>query len=90
MTRTDKFKYCTCIKCGWVHIAYTRGQAIDSVNKFNSWYNQQNDKTKSYYAGPSSLDDYKCRCGSEEFRAFKKGDCPDHVTVSPVIWEEKE
>lgn len=81
---------CTCLKCGWVHMAYTRTQAQAEVDKFNEYYNTLDDETKSHFGGPSSIDRYEnCHCGSKEFREYIYGDCPIGVTISPVIWERK-
>lgn len=81
---------CTCTKCGTVHMAYTREQAEISVENFNRYYDTLTPELqKEYYGGKgaSVLDYQQCWCGSKNFRAFKEGDCPEGVTIGPVIWE---
>jgi hypothetical protein len=80
----------TCVKCGWVHMPYTRAEAQAEVDQFNAWFVQQTDETKANYGGKqSTVKDYEgCdRCGGLEFRPFKSGDCPDGCTIGPVIYE---
>lgn len=82
-------EFCTCIKCGWVHMAYSREFAEQEVARFNDFYYSVSENVKEHYKGPSSIDNYTgCRvCGGNEFRESRAGDCPDGCTISPVIWE---
>jgi len=78
----------TCVKCGWVHMAYTRAEAQAEVDQFNSWFVQQTDEVKEHFGSKQSkIENYEgCdRCGGTAFRTFKAGDCPDGVTIGPVI-----
>lgn len=80
----------TCVKCGWVHMGYTRERAEEEVAKFNEWYERQPPKIQDCYGGKAAtVKDYEgCdRCGGKEFRPFTEGDCPDGCTIGPVIYE---
>lgn len=82
---------CTCTNCGWVHMAYTREDAEQSVLVFNRYYDTLTPALQQdYYGGKaSSVEDYEgCGfCGGYEFRHYEDGDCPEGVTIGPVIWE---
>lgn len=85
-------QYLTCNNCGWVHFAYTRQQAHYSINSFNQFYLNAPKETQEMYGGISRISHYEhChRCGGsyKNFREYKEGDCPDGVTMSPIIREE--
>lgn len=84
----------TCKHCGWVHFAVTREYAGKEVYKFNSWYNQQTDETKSCYGGPSSIESYdKCmRCGGsyKNFRDTIPEEYPRGSTINPILHYNEE
>jgi hypothetical protein len=81
----------TCVACGWVHMAYTRAQAVQEVAHFNEWYTLQSpDVQESYGNKPADVEAYEScdRCGGKEFKRSVWGDCPDGSTLGPVIYEE--
>jgi hypothetical protein len=68
----------------------TRQEAQESVDRFNAYYETlTEEKKQDYYGGKSStIANYEwCWCGNKEFRPFKEGDCPEGVTIGPVIYE---
>lgn len=79
----------TCNNCGWVHMAVTRSYAVNQVKEFNDFYETLSTEYKCNYAGPASIGSYeKCfYCGGSylNFREFKEGDCPDGVTIQPIL-----
>ena len=81
----------TCNKCGWVHFTVTLDYATKQVQQFNEYYNTLTvEKQQMYYNGkPSSVYQYfKCMsCGNDykNFRPFREGDCPDGVTINPIL-----
>jgi transcription elongation factor Elf1 len=77
----------TCLKCGWVHRAYTRAQALQEVNMYNDWLEAQPDSVKATQSGPATIESYEgCdRCGGTAFRAANEGDAPVGCTLAPVI-----
>lgn len=82
----------TCLKCGTVYFGVTREFAKDEVERFNAYFATLAKKEQDdYYGGKgSSIKTYEnCYCGSSHtnFRDFKPGDCPDGVTMSPIIVE---
>lgn len=81
----------TCTKCGWVHMAYTRAQAVAEVANFNAYYETltQQDRDQLYGGHPSSVETYEgCnRCGHKTFRIAEDDDCPIGCTIGPVIYE---
>lgn len=82
--------FCTCLKCGRVSMGITQEEAEQAIKDFNDWYYNQPKEVQELYGGPSSLDDYRCFCGNKDataYRDFKKGNCPEGVTISPVIRE---
>jgi len=86
-------KLCTCTKCGWVHMAVTREYAERESSKFRDWWEQQDEEVQGYYSKPEEgiFNLYKsCWCGSKSFRDYKQGDCPEGVTIGPVICELEE
>jgi hypothetical protein len=79
----------TCLECGWVHFAVTRESAERAVADFNAYYDAWPKETQEMYGGPADIKNYlSCWCGSQSFRKAEAGDCPDGVTIGPVIWEE--
>jgi len=83
-------KTVTCLKCGWVYFEVTRGYAQDEVKRFNEYFEAlSKEKQDDYYGGKgSNIKQYEyCWCGStyKNFRDSKKGDCPNGVTMSPMI-----
>jgi hypothetical protein len=79
--------FCTCKRCGWVHMAQTREFAEKEAAGFNAWIETQPAKVRECYP-PSAVPNDSCNvCGGQDFRAFVEGDCPDGVTISGVIWE---
>lgn len=81
----------TCDKCGWVHMAYTRAQAIVEVESFNAFYEMltQERKDELYGGHGSSIEQYEqChRCGGKTFHVSGPNDCPVGSTIGPVIFE---
>lgn len=79
----------TCLRCGWVSFAVTRAEAAREIAEFNAYYDSLSDREKARYGGPSSLDQYTClQCDGSEFREARDGDCPDGVTLNPVVCDE--
>lgn len=84
----SKIAKVTCVKCGWVHMAYTRQQAQEEVDQFNAFYDSAPPETQAHYGGRSSLARYeRCWCGANEFRPYRHGDYPIGCTIGPVIAE---
>lgn len=83
-------KTVTCLKCGLVSMGVTKKHAENEVKNFNKYYDTLTKaEQKNYYGGrKSSIENYKC-CSQMKLRPFKEGDCPDGVTLGPVIWESK-
>lgn len=78
-----------CLRCGWVSFAVTKAEAEREIAEFNAYYASLSDREKASYGGPSSLDQYRClRCGGSEFRQARDGDCPNGVTLNPVVCDE--
>lgn len=83
-------KTVTCLKCGWVSVEVSREYAVHHVFAFNEYFKAlPKDKQQDYYGGKgASLEAYEtCRCGGpyQNFRDAKIGDCPDGVTMGPII-----
>ena len=93
MTKKKKetTKMITCNKCGWVAFQVSRKSAEAEVKRFNEYYDTLSKKEqKDYYGGKKSTIDFYERCmlcgGSyTNFRNAVKGDCPDGVTINPII-----
>lgn len=86
-----KYKYRTCKWCGTVYFPVSRKFAEQEVEKFNRYFMTLSVATQlSNYGGKnSSVAHYEycwCKNSYKNFRAFKKGDCPDGVTISPIIY----
>nr|WP_278434123.1 hypothetical protein [Brucella anthropi] len=76
----------TCVKCGRVSRSFTREAAEKQVAESNKWIDSlpESEQKKQTRA---SLDMYVCLgCGGSDFRISENGDCPDGVTLSPVIY----
>ena len=75
-------------------MAVTRKYADTESSKFRDWWNQQDQETKDKYCTPEEegpLGVYlSCWCGSKDFRDYQVGDCPNGVTISPIIWEPSD
>ena len=80
----------TCLRCGWVNAAVSRGYAEASVKRFNDYYDSISDEEQKSFGSRATVEGYEgCfACGGKDFRAFREGDCPDGVTINPVICEE--
>jgi len=80
---------CTCRKCGRVHVGISAQEALDSVERFNEFYDSASEEVQVNYGSRASIDNYlSCfGCGGKQFRKSVEGDCPEGTTISPVIWE---
>lgn len=77
----------TCIRCGRVSRAYSRQEAENQVDESNAWIDSLPADEQLRHSR-ASIDMYRCLgCGGTEFRPSEDGDCPDGVTLSPVIYE---
>lgn len=87
MTRTVTV---VCRGCGWASYAVTRAWAEQQITRFNEYYHAADEETRSHFAGPSSLEQYRClRCDGTAFRPVLPEDgIPDGVTLNPVIADE--
>jgi hypothetical protein len=82
-------KSVTCLRCRRVSFAVTKAEAEREIAEFNAYYASLSEEKKASYGGPSSLDQYRClRCHGSEFRPARDGDCPDGVTINPVVCDE--
>lgn len=83
----------TCKKCRWVHMGVTRAFAEAEVQRFNEYFaTLDTQQRETYYNNkPSQIENYiGCRrCGGTEFRPSLPDDCPEGVTLNPVVYEEK-
>lgn len=83
-------RHVTCKACGWVYFGVTREYAENQVKEFNEWFDKQPVNVQSFYGHcGASMDTYlNCWCGNEykNFRDSKGGDCPDGVTISPILY----
>lgn len=80
----------TCTKCGEVYFTVSRKAAEKEVREFNRYYHSlSKEHQQDFYGGKKAklLTYEKCWCGNsyKNFRRTKKGDCPDGVTLSPII-----
>lgn len=78
----------TCGKCGWVSIGVPLQYARDAVDEFNEYYDLQSRDTQELFGRRASLSTYLgCWCGSSyrDGRDYKQGDCPDGVTIGPIL-----
>lgn len=78
----------TCNTCGWVSVGVSREYAEREVKAFNDYFDKQNDDVRQAYGNRrASINNYVCLCcGRLDFRLAEKGDCPDGVTLNPVIY----
>ena len=74
-------KYCKCLKCKRVHIAWTRSHALEELRR----YTDRGD----WFDPVMALEGYeRCvACGWLRFEAAEPEDCPAGCTISPVIFE---
>jgi len=81
----------TCKKCGWVHFGISREYAESEIKSFNQYFDSlSKEKQEQCYGGrKNSIEQYEhCFfCGNtyQDFRPAVKGDCPDGVTMQPII-----
>jgi len=89
------YKTVTCLSCGWVAFEVSRQHALDEVRRFTEYYlNLEPSIQEQFYGNrPASMHDYECcqLCGGshKNYRDSKYGDCPDGVTMSPIISREE-
>lgn len=90
MTSTN----CTCLGCGWVHVAVSAAHAKRAVEEFNSWWETQPPEVQSYYQGPACIEQYAmcflCGRSYKQFRDSVEGDCPEGCTLSPILHRDEE
>lgn len=87
------FKSVTCKKCGTVYIAVPRKWAEAEIASSTKWIaGMDQEYLEKHYDGkrptPPKLREYEycwCKNDYKNFRAFKKGDCPDGCTLSSII-----
>jgi hypothetical protein len=83
----------TCNKCGWVAFGVSLGFARREVFRFNKWLDHQPESVKQelYDGKRASMDIYKkCLCCGGPYTNFRdsvEGDCPEGVTLNPIIDE---
>lgn len=80
----------TCNACGWVHFAVSREYAEDEVWRFNQYFAGLDASARELWGNkPSTIDTYlRCfNCGGDykNFRPSRPGDCPDGVTMQPIL-----
>lgn len=79
----------TCCRCGWVHFAMSLDQVEHDVHRFNTFYDAAPTHVKECYHQRSSVDNYKhcdgCGGSYKNFREYRNGDCPDGVTIGPIL-----
>ncbi len=83
----------TCLKCGTVAFRVTREFAEQAVKRFNEYFQTLTpDVQQECYGGiAASMALYEyCWCGNtgEGFREYREGDCPEGVTLSPIIIDQ--
>lgn len=84
----------TCLKCGWVAFGITRERAKNEVESFNKYFDTLTEKEREdFYGGRRSLIRSYERCflcggPHTNFRDSKEGDCPNGVTLQPIVVEE--
>jgi hypothetical protein len=86
----------TCLNCGRVHVSYPLVCALQAIDDFNKFYDTLSpENQQDYYGGhKESMTAYtECfRCGGsyKNFRAFQDGDCPNGVTLSPILNKDED
>ena len=81
----------TCNRCGWVHVSVTRDFAENEVKRFNEYFDTlTEEQQQQWYGGKNStIKQYEhcffCGTNYTNFRDFEEGDCPDGVTMQPII-----
>lgn len=83
-------KNVTCNKCGEVYFEVSREYAVDEVRRFNEYFNTLSKKDQDdHYGGTgSNIKRYEycwCKNPHTNFRDSIAGDCPNGVTMSPII-----
>lgn len=84
-------KTATCDKCGWVAFQVDREFAEDQVKLFNEYFDRltKEEQMDNYGGRPSKINDYEecMSCGGsyKNFHDSKEYDCPDGVTLNPII-----
>lgn len=90
-----KFKTVTCLNCGWVSFQVSREYAEVEVKTFNDYFKTLSLKERKDYYGnkPSSIKNYEscqyCSVSYKNFRDSLPDDCPDGVTMGPIISREE-
>ncbi len=82
----------TCSKCGWVHVGVTRAYAENQVKSAIAYLMSLDSETRKCFGHTPTLDDYtSCWCGASytTTREHKPGDCPDGVTIGPLLLPEE-
>lgn len=78
----------TCTECGWVSYAVTRAEAESEVASMTRYLATLSAADRRGWAPEgATLSSYVCQCGGSDFRPARAEDCPDGVTVNPVVWE---
>jgi hypothetical protein len=86
----NSFKQVTCKKCGTVYVAVPRAWAEDEIASSTRWIDGMTPAYRKKHGPytPPTLGQYEycwCKNHYKNFRAFKKGDCPDGCTLSSII-----
>lgn len=87
-------KSVTCSTCGEVRFEVSLLYALKETVRFNNYFRSltQEDRENYYGNKKSNIKFYMyCFMGHsyKQFRKFKKGDCPDGVTQSPILKRRK-
>jgi hypothetical protein len=84
----------TCLACGWVMVAYSRAQAEQEVAQFNAYFAALTENQRIDYYGHKKADIkryeqcFGCGGAYQNFRHAVKEDCPDGVTLLPLIQDD--
>lgn len=81
----------TCLNCGWVHFGLTREQAVEQLESFARWFEQQDPLTQRQYApvrDPCTC--FKCGGSYKNFRDALEGDAPIGCTIQGIIVDETQ
>lgn len=77
-----------CLKCNKTSFAVSKQYAENEIKHFNDYYYSQPKETQDLFAGPSSVDNYKCiYCNGDQFKPGNTA--PDGSTLNPVIYQEE-